>query len=576
VLVGILHAVSFGLLTMITQWFFDSVSDAAAGRISAMIAYGSAVGLIAAVIGIEVINGLYNFMSNQFFKKLTGHLSLRLNAKASQIDPISFENPALLNDITKAREGMMSSLDLVFTTITMALFYVPFFGFLEAYMFSLQPVLALSLVLIFVPVLITQLIRGKIAARLADESAPVRREYEYYERCIVDREFFKETRILGAFTFFRELYRSSLTLLGKKIWQSGFRTGMLELGMRTITLAGYLGVLALLFNALLSGDISIGAFAAVFSAVGLMFSVMEEMIGMHMARMNTNLATVRNYFRFMELPERGGKDSPLQAGCGIRLQNVSFAYPGADNKALTNVSLEMKEGETIAIVGENGAGKSTLVKLMTGLYLPTEGTVTIGGLDTREVSGASIYRGISAVFQKYQRYKMTLRDNIRISDMPEQTGRGEHKADFRLAEAAEKANLSVAADTFPAGYDTMLAREFEGVDLSGGQWQRVAIARGFYRAHGMIVLDEPTAAIDPLEETRIYQQFAELSRNKTSIIVTHRLGSARIADRIVVMDRGQICEIGTHDELMRAGSKYAEMFQAQSQWYVSDYMLQKE
>jgi ATP-binding cassette subfamily B protein len=112
--------------------------------------------------------------------------------------------------------------------------------------------------------------------------------------------------------------------------------------------------------------------------------------------------------------------------------------------------------------------------------------------------------------------------------------------------------------------------------LSGGQWQRIAIARGFYRAHGMIVLDEPTAAIDPLEETRIYQQFAELSRNKTSIIVTHRLGSARIADRIVVMDRGQICEIGTHDELMRAGSKYAEMFQAQSQWYVSDYMLQKE
>lgn len=225
----------------------------------------------------------------------------------------------------------------------------------------------------------------------------------------------------------------------------------------------------------------------------------------------------------------------------------------------------MRAGETIAIVGENGAGKSTLVKLMLGLYTPQEGKVRFGGVDTKEVSSSAIYRGVSAVFQKYQRYKMTLADNIRISDRQAE----DELSTARLDMAAAKAELAVASDVYPQGYDTMLSREFDGVDLSGGQWQRLAIVRGFYRAHDVIVLDEPTAAIDPLEETRIYRTFTEMSQDKTAIIVTHRLGSAKIADRIIVMDGGKVCEVGTHDTLLRAGGKYAEMYRAQVQWYAS-------
>jgi len=289
---------------------------------------------------------------------------------------------------------------------------------------------------------------------------------------------------------------------------------------------------------------------------------MEELICRHIGGLSKEIGTVRNFLRFLDMPERKGTIERSSLDGGIVLENVSFRYPGAETNALENINLSIGKGETIAIVGQNGAGKSTLVKLLTGLYLPTEGTVKIGGVDTRNISLQSIYRGISGVFQKYQRYKMTLKENINISDL-------DYSDQKQLQAAVEKADLELSQETYPQGYDTMLSREFDGVDLSGGQWQRIALARGFYRVHDLIVLDEPTAAIDPLEETRIYHKFAEISKGKTAVIVTHRLGSAKIADRIVVLDAGRVVAIGTHEQLMQEHGMYAKMYQAQAQWYVS-------
>lgn len=279
--------------------------------------------------------------------------------------------------------------------------------------------------------------------------------------------------------------------------------------------------------------------------------------------MASNLGKAQNFIRFMELPERGGEEGTADFSEGIVLENVSFIYPNAECKSIDNVSFEIKAGETVAIVGENGAGKTTLIRLILGLYKPTEGVVRINGMDTSKVNSRSLFRNVSGVFQKYQRYLMTLEDNIRISDM---------ESSEEVSAAAEQADVEADGASFPDGYKTMLSREFDGVDLSGGQWQRIAIARGLYRVHDIIVLDEPTAAIDPLEESRIYKKFVEISRGKTAIIVTHRLGSTKIADRVIVMDKGRVAAIGTHDELMENCELYRTMYNSQAEWY-SDKLL---
>lgn len=564
-LIGLLHGSSFALITFTSQHFFDAVAEAVNLQISLSIVWllGGALGAV--TIGSEILNGLHNFIANTYIKKITGVLNLYLHDKAGRIDPIAYESPHLLDDINKAGEGMHNSLSLLFTSITIVTFYVPFFIIMGIYLYYLKPILALSIVLIFVPVALIQLLRGTVFSKLEDESAPIRREYDYYERTITDREYYKETRILGAFDFFNKMYQSSLQLLGQKIWQAEYRMGLVELLMKMLTLSGYGGVLYLLFDALLKGQVSIGAFAAVFASVGLMFTVMDELVAVQIGRMTQNIGTVRNFIRFLDLPETSGEDQMVDAGNGVVLDRVSFRYPGAEEYALTNVSLTLNKGETIAIVGENGAGKSTLVKLMMGLYVPSEGTVYIDGIDSQQIARAHIYRGISAVFQRFQKYQMKLDDNIKMSDYS--LHESAEQKEQQLAIAAAKADIDVHQDVFPDGYETILSREFDGVDLSGGQWQRVAIARGFYRSHELIVLDEPTAAIDPLEETRIYEQFMKITDNKTAIIVTHRLGSAQIADRIIVLDQGEVVENGTHEQLLQAGGKYEQMFRAQAQWY---------
>lgn len=253
--------------------------------------------------------------------------------------------------------------------------------------------------------------------------------------------------------------------------------------------------------------------------------------------------------------------APQQRGMVIELRNVSFAYLGDTRPVVQNVSLNIVPGESIAIVGENGAGKSTLVRLITGLYLPGDGAVMLDGVDTRDEDAPKRLRRIGAVFQDYVAFQLTLRDNIRFGDVEREPDDG------ALDRAVHQAGLDDLLASLHAGHDTWLGRQFGNRDLSGGQWQRVALARAFYRDADLLILDEPTAALDPKAEQALFERFAALVKDRTAIMISHRLASARFADRIIVLEAGRVIEQGTHEVLMRRGGMYARMFAGQAEWY---------
>jgi len=247
---------------------------------------------------------------------------------------------------------------------------------------------------------------------------------------------------------------------------------------------------------------------------------------------------------------------------GFEFRNVSFAYPGSQNLILKDVNLRIGAGERIAVVGENGQGKTTLVKLIPRLYEPTSGKILLDGIDLREYDIDSLRREIGVIFQDFMHYDMTARENITLGSI-------ECARDHaRLAEAARRSGAERIIDSLPHGLDQMLGKRFEeGTDLSGGEWQNFALARAYLRDAGILILDEPTAALDALAEFEVFSRFAELTEGKIAVLISHRLSTVRMADRIVVLKDGEIHEEGTHHELIASGGRYASMYELQAACY---------
>lgn len=559
---AIMNGLSFALAVVATQYLFDAISRAALGRADYRECVIRLIILAAVTFGQQIINGIQNFHGmGVLLPKSAGGLTELIHKKISRIDPVKFEDTDFLNDLNKAREGIRAITMFCMVVFACVSFYGVYFAAVAVYLFRQKPMLILTLLLAFIPALLAQIVHVKIFANLEEESAPLRREYDYYQKAICDREYFKETRILGAFGFFYKKFEGTMKLLTGRIWKAERKASLLQLMLDLSTFAGMAVSACMLFTATMSGEITVGMFAAVFAALTQIFAIMQEVVKQHIGNMNKDMGKVINFIRLLDMPERCTQEGEVDFAEGITAENISFCYPGRETPSIKNVSLTIKDGETIAIVGENGAGKSTLVRLLTGIYRPTEGTVRIGGLDTARFGSASLYKGTSGVFQKYQRYKMTLEENVAISDFTDRTDPDE------IRSVLTKAGF----ENRDIGLEDILSPEFGGIDISGGQWQRVAIARGLYRENRFIVLDEPTSAIDPIEETKIYKQFAQLAKGKCALVVTHRIGSARLANRIIVMDAGRIVDVGTHEELIARHGQYARMWEAQAQWYERDF-----
>lgn len=570
---SLLYGLSFGFLTLLKQILFDSVAqDVVIGkRMDAAI-----LPLILFALGTlanQILNGLSNFLYHPFMADVSKHLTFKINRKMNLIDAELFENSEVLDDINKAEKGKDHMARTVLTVITILCYYIPYFIFMCVYLSGLKPEFIMMLGILFLPVVVTHVVRMNIYASLEDQSAVHRRKADYYEACLTEREYLKETRVLGGTSYFLSKFRQAIREMNRLQWKADVKANLVELGMKILTLMSYGVVLLMLVDALLMGQITVGAFGAVFTSISLMFELMEEIIYFHVGSIAGNVGSIRNYFRFMMLPERDAvcEESSTEAEQtehgDIRLEHVSYRYPLMKKDAVADLNFTIKKGETIAVVGENGSGKSTLVRLITGMYHPVSGTVFHGNADISKMPKSRLIRGMTVVFQKYQRYQMKLADNITISQM------GEGLDQERMRQAATAAGLNVNGGTFSDGYQSMLSREFGGIDLSGGQWQRVAIARGFFRRHELLILDEPTAAIDPVEETRLYQTFAEAAKDKTAVFVTHRMGTVRYADRIIVMENGRIAASGPHHRLLDSCKSYKKLWDAQAQYYKKETLI---
>ncbi len=563
-IIDLLLGLTLALNTLALDNFFSLVGQYVSGKTVLSGVLSSLILLILCILANPVLNGLSTVFCLDYERKVIGKLEKIFNDKCAMQQTASFEETSFLDDINKAQKGVKNSVSLITGIVDATLIYIPYFLIIGVYLYSLKPNLIIIIFLFSIPIMFSQMFKSKLYARLEDKAAPLRRECEHYGECIIGKEKFKETRLLGAYNFFIKRYKNRLQTLNNVTMKTQVKSIRIELLFKIPVVLGHVITLLLLVRYLLDGSISVGNFGAVLASTAMIMNMLEQMICYIIGNSMKQIGTVDNYLKFMNIKESVGKQINYEKAPAIELKDVSFSYPGSKKDVISKVSIKFHSEEVIAIVGENGAGKSTLVKLISGIYLPNKGSVYFNGEDTRGLDPKTLMSNISSVFQDFQRYKMTLQDNIIISDTS--TTLINQCAQNSLKEA----DLNVNSKVFPQGMNTMLSRDFDGVDLSGGLWQRVAIARGFYKKHNMILLDEPTAAIDPVEESKLYMKFIELSKGKTSFIVTHRLSLTKMADRVVVMDKGKVVQIGTHKELISVKGKYQELYSSQSKWYVEN------
>ena len=399
---------------------------------------------------------------------------------------------------------------------------------------------------------------GKRERQYEVEHTDAQRISDYYAELLTSRQSAAETRLWGISDILLKRWHTTL---------SGYMSGRLRVtfqntyqGVLVTLLFTLIFAAALFVVSLSSGRIEAGLAALVIQAL-LNISTGMNSVQYTMMRFVEHIGYSEDLRYLLEIPISKVASAPTVSyprlqGEGIIIQNVTYRYPNADTDALRDINLHLHPGEILAIVGENGAGKTTLAQIFSGLRPPTEGQMTIDGIDAATINADDLRKACTFVFQHPARYPATLQDNVLLSMNNDQTPEVE----------SALAQVGLSTDKFPL--DTLLGPEFGGIDISGGEWQRVALARSLVKKDAeLVIFDEPTAALDPLAELALFEHFVELVDGKTALLIAHRLGPTRLADRVAVLQNGYLVEIGNPSELLQRNGKYAKMFAAQSEWY---------
>ncbi|HEX6905636.1 MAG TPA: ABC transporter ATP-binding protein [Terriglobales bacterium] len=525
--------------------------------------------LVAAEFSLAVLGSLLSrtidFMDALLADKYTRHVSIRVMKHASELDLIAYEDPIFYDRLERARVqatdrlGMIQQIGSLIQQMVTAIS-------LSIYIIAYSPWLLLLLVAGVLPAFLGESHFAFLGYAKNFRQTPIRRQLDYLRVLGGSKEAAKELKLFGLKNFLSERF----TRLWDQIYEENVdlsRRRLIAGALLSIvgTVGYYSAYVYVIWRALI-GAISIGTLTALTGAIVQVSGNIQQIFST-LSGIADQALFLTDLLAFFEMqPTIRSKPNALPAPRpitrGFEFRNVSFSYPGTSRLVLDRLNFQLRPGERVALIGENGQGKTTIVKLITRLYDPTEGQILLDGVDLREYDLEDLYREIGVIFQDFMRYELTARENIAV-------GKIEQAGDLHLLQnAAFKSLAHEVVEKLPARYEQMLGRRFEGgVDLSGGEWQKLALARAYLRDAQLLILDEPTASLDARSECEVFQRFSELTAGKMALFISHRFSTVRMADRIVVLENGRIAEQGSHNELASLGGRYAEMFEMQAASY---------
>ncbi|QHN03952.1 ABC transporter ATP-binding protein [Granulicella sp. WH15] len=526
--------------------------------------------LVITEVTLNVLFGLItrtiDYSDSLIANRYTQYVSVRVMEQASRLDLTTYENPLFYDRLERARVqatdrlGMIQQMGRLFQQLITTIVF-------SAALFWASPWLVLLLIFGVLPSFLGETHFAFLGYAKNFRQTRAKRQMEYFREVAGSREGAKEVKLFGLNKFFtnrfkalaRDIYLEDVALSRSKLIVGGL------LGI--IGTLGYYGAYVWVIWKTLAGGYDIGMFTFLTAAIQQASSNLQQVFSTAsgIADQALFLTDLLAFFAMEPLvsSRQNGLQPPAKITKGFEFRNVSFAYPGTERRVLKNFNLTLSPGERIALIGENGQGKTTVVKLITRLYDPTEGQILLDGVDLRDYDIEALHRQIGVIFQDFVRFEMTARDNISIGRVDQ--GPIEQQ---EIESAAHKSLADTVVAKLPGGYDQMLGRRFEGgTELSGGEWQKIALARAYLRDAQLLILDEPTAALDARSELEVFERFAELTQGKMALLISHRFSTVRMADRIVVLSGGQLIEEGDHHNLMARGGVYAGMFEMQAASY---------
>lgn len=513
----------------------------------------------------EIFNRLISLTDALLGDLYANHSSIELMHKAASLDLAMFEDSEFYDKLERARRQTTGRVVLMSMVLSQLQDLITIL-FLGAGLVAFEPWLILILAVAVLPSFLSEAYFSRSSYSLVRSWTPQRRELDYLRYIGASVETAKEIKVFGLDKF--------LTGRFGKIADDYFKVNKALAIKRTIwgtllqvlSVGAYYGAYLLIILRTVAGSLSVGDMTFLSGSFNRLQNQLQNLLSTF-TRITESALYLQDYFDFLAIvptirDETHAIAAPGIIREGIVFDNVGFKYPGTEVWAVRHISFKLEPGEKLALVGENGAGKTTLVKLLARMYDPSEGRILLDGEDIRHFKIESYRKIISVIFQDYVRFSFKAGENIAVGQIEDASNRDQ------VTHAAEKSLADPVIRNLPEGYEQMLGKRFaEGIDLSGGEWQKVALARAYMRDAQIVILDEPTAALDARAEFEVFKRFSELTKGKTAVIISHRFSTVRMADRILVLKNGEKLELGTHEELLQANGLYAELFRLQAQGY---------